>query len=160
MAESVAREVVAALQLPAANPQVGPDPNWNEWKMAVVGHPLWLWTDGPRTMGTSNSEYGLSVTLDARHTHTTFTLGDGTTRTCATTQPYVRDAVEPGTPSPVCGHTYQQPPRGGDTYRVTATTHWSVTWSAAGFTGALPATMTASRDLPVNELQAVVVRTR
>lgn len=159
-AEAIAREVVAQLQLPSANPQVGPDPDWNEWKSAVIGHPLWLWVDGPRTMSASNTDFGLTVALDARHVSTTFTMGDGTTRTCATTQAYARERVEPGAPSPVCGHTYQRMPKQGDTYPVTATTHWSVGWSAAGYSGTLPATMSASRDLPVTELQAVVIRHR
>ena len=159
-AEAIAREVVAQLQLPPANPQVGPDPDWNEWKRAVIGHPLWLWVDGPRTMSASNTDFGLTVALDARHVSTTFTMGDGTTRTCATTQAYVRERVEPGAPSPVCGHTYQCMPKLGDSYPVTATTHWSVGWSAAGYSGTLPATMSASRDLPVTELQAVVIRHR
>lgn len=156
-AEAVAREVVARLQLPPANPQVGPDPSWNEWNMAVVGHPLWLWVDGQNTLASSNSAYGIDVTLTASHERTTFAMGDGTTVTCASTQPYPRGAVEAGTPSPVCGHTYQKAPQHG-TYLVSATTHWRVAWSAAGYTGTLSTTMTASRDLPVGELQAVVVR--
>ncbi|MFP5416783.1 MAG: hypothetical protein ACLGHZ_07875 [Actinomycetes bacterium] len=153
--EAVVRQVVATLQLPQANPYIGPDPSWNEWNMAVVGHPIWLWTEGPATLATSNSAYGIAVSLDARLTGTVFTMGDGTSVTCARTQPYVRGQVDPGAPSPVCGHTYQQAPRSGS-HTVTATAHWSVAWTAAGLSGTLPTTMSASRVVPVGELQALV----
>ena len=155
--ETVVREVVTRLQLPPADPFVGPDPSWNEWKMAVVGHPLWLWVEGPSTLRSTNSAYGVEITLTATHTHTTFDMGDGTKVNCATTQPYRRESVDPGAPSPVCGHTYAHAPRDG-AYPVVATTHWDVAWSAAGYSGTLTTTMRATRRLPVGELQAVVVR--
>lgn len=155
--ETVVREVVTRLQLPPADPFVGPDPSWNEWKMAVVGHPLWLWVEGPSTLRSTNSAYGVEITLTATHTHTSFDMGDGTKVNCATTQPYRRESVDPGAPSPVCGHTYAHAPRDG-AYPVVATTHWDVAWSAAGYSGTLTTTMRATRRLPVGELQAVVVR--
>lgn len=166
--EAYVRTVTASMQLPEAYPQVGPDPTWNEWNMAVIGIPLWLWVEGPAQMSASRSEAGLAVSLDARHVSTTFTMGDGRTVTCASTKPYVRDAVKAGDPSPVCGHTYQvaaksPSPAGATTkttgtYSVTATTHWSVDWTAGGYSGTLTTQMSGSRDLPVGELQAVVIR--
>lgn len=166
--ENYVRRVTASLQLPQAYPQVGPDPDWNEWDMAVIGIPLWLWVEGDSHLTASNSDAGLAVSLDATHVSTTFQMGDGTTVTCATTKPYVRDAVAPGTPSPVCGHTYQVAPRSPGaassahqqpgTYTVTATTNWSVDWTAGGYSGTLATQMSGRRDLPVGELQAVVVR--
>ena len=166
--ENYVRRVTASLQLPQAYPQVGPDPDWNEWDMAVIGIPLWLWVEGDSHLTASNSDAGLAVSLDATHVSTTFQMGDGTTVTCATTKPYVRDAVAPGTPSPVCGHTYQVAPRSPGaassahqqpgTYTVTATTNWSVDWTAGGYSGTLTTQMSGARDLPVGELQAVVVR--
>lgn len=166
--ERYVRTVTASLQLPQAYPQVGPDPTWNEWNMAVIGIPLWLWVEGQDRLTASMSEAGLTVSLDARHVRTTFEMGDGRTVTCTTTKPYVRNAVEPATPSPVCGHTYQVAPRSPSplsainkepgTYRVTATTHWSVDWTAGGYSGTLTTEMSGSRDLSVGELQAVVIR--
>ena len=38
---------VARLQLPTIAPGIGPSPNVNQWNMAAVGYPLWLWADGP-----------------------------------------------------------------------------------------------------------------
>lgn len=166
--ENYVRTVTASLQLPQAYPQVGPDPDWNEWDMAVIGIPLWLWVEGDSRLTASNSDAGLAVSLDAEHVSTTFQMGDGTTVTCATTKPYVRHAVAPGTPSPVCGHTYQVAPKSPSaassshqqpgTYTVTATTNWSVDWTAGGYSGTLTTQMSGARDLPVGELQAVVVR--
>lgn len=154
--ESVAREVVLTLQLPDAAPRIGPDPSVNEWNMAVVGYPLWLWTEGPRTLTTTRDAYGVTFTLAATQTATHFTMGDGRTVTCATTQPYPATA-QPGTPSPVCGHVYETAPQAGS-HTVTATTLWDVRWSALGYSGTLPAQMSATRGVPVGELQAVVVR--
>ena len=156
-AEALARRIVVRLQLPTPTPQFGPDPNANEWDMAAVGYPLWLWTEGPETVRSSVSAYGLTFTLTARYRSTTFEMGDGKTVRCTDTTAY-RSSVRPGTESPTCGYTYLQAARGDGDYTVTATTHWDIAWSVAGFSGTLPGTHRADRDLPVGELQAIVVR--
>lgn len=153
----LAREVVLSLQLPDATPHIGPDPSVNEWNMAVVGYPLWLWTEGPRTLSTTRTAYGVTFTLTATQTSTYFTLGDGHSLTCATTQPYPAGTT-PGTPSPTCGYRYQKASLPHGTYTVSATTGWSVQWAALGYTGTLPTSLTASRSLPVGELHTVITR--
>ncbi|MDQ7991277.1 MAG: hypothetical protein REI45_01215, partial [Propionicimonas sp.] len=95
-AEQLARRIVVRLQLPTPTPQFGPDPSVNEWNMAAVGYPLWLWTEGPRTVTSTESGYGLTFTLRAHYRSTTFELGDGHTRRCTDTTPYPRSA-RPGT---------------------------------------------------------------
>lgn len=154
---ALAREVVLSLQLPDATPHIGPDPSVNEWNMAVVGYPLWLWTEGPRTLSTTRTAYGVTFTLTATQTSTYFTLGDGHSLTCATTQPYPAGTT-PGTPSPSCGYRYQKASLPHGTYTVSATTGWSVQWAALGYTGTLPTSLTASRSLPVGELHTVITR--
>ncbi|MGW1993820.1 hypothetical protein [Embleya sp. NPDC001921] len=94
---------------------------------------------------------GLSVTATARVDHITWTMGDGAVVTCAT----------PGTPyapargaqsSPDCGHTYVRP----GIHTVTATTHWTITWTGGGQTGTLAATRTtAVGDIRAGEMQAL-----
>lgn len=155
--EATVREVVLELQLPTHAPRIGPDPSANEWNMAVVGHPLWLWTDAARTLSTSRDQYGMTFDLSARLESVDFAMGDGATVRCSTTTPY-RAGVRPGTPSPTCGHVYATAslPRGS--YTVRATSHWTVAWSGMGLAGTLPASFTASRAVPVGELQAVVTR--
>ena len=121
--------------------------------MAVVGYPLWLWTEGPRTVSATETAHGRTFTLKARQTSTTFTPGDGHTITCKKTTRY-KPSVRPETPSPTCGHTYQRPSKGS--YTLTATTNWTVTWSVAGFSGTLPGSHSATRELTVGELHALV----
>lgn len=156
-AEQLARRIVVRLQLPKPTPKFGPDPSVNEWDMAAVGYPLWLWTEGPRTVRSSESAYGLTFTLTAHYRSTTFSMGDGHTVRCTRTTVY-RASTRPGTESPTCGYTYLEAARGHGSYTVTATTHWDIDWSVAGFSGTLPGTHRASRELPVGELQAIVVR--
>ena len=156
-AEALARRIVVRLQLPKPTPHFGPDPSVNEWKIAAVGYPLWLWTEGPRTVSSSESAYGLTFTLTARYRSTTFDMGDGSTVRCTKTTVY-RRSTPPGTKSPTCGYAYLEAARGDGTYTVTATTHWDIDWSVAGFSGTLPGTHRASRELPVGELQAIVVK--
>ncbi len=154
---AVAREVVLGLQLPDAAPHIGPDPGANEWDMAVVGLPIWLWTEGPRSLTTTRTVDGITFVLTARQGDTVFDMGDGTTVICTATQPYPSSA-EPGTASPVCGHTYTAPSGRATPYPVRATTRWQVSWSALGHTGTLPAQLTGSRPLVVGELHAVLTR--
>ena len=155
-AEQYVRQLIVHLQLPTPTPQFGPDPSVNEWNMLAVGYPIWLWTDGPQTVTASETAYGYTFTLRATYRSTTFTMGDGHTKQCTTTTPY-RSSVTPGAASPTCGYTYQQAaPKGS--YTVTATTHWEVAWSVAGYSGTLPGTHSASRDLPIGELQAIRIK--
>mgnify|MGYP001197172795 CR=1 FL=1 len=154
-ARQLSRHLIVRLQLPKPTPQFGPDPADNEWDMMAVGYPIWLWTEGPETVTATESAYGYTFTLRAHYRSTTFEMGDGKTKQCTDTTAY-RQAVKPGTASPTCGYTYLKAARDG-TYTVTATTHWDVDWSVAGFSGTLPGTHSASRELPVGELQAIVV---
>lgn len=153
--ERYVRQLIVQLQLPKPTPQFGPDPSVNEWKMAAVGYPIWLWTEGPTTVTSTESGFGYTFTLRAVYQSTTFDMGDGHTKRCTRTTPY-RMSTKPGAASPTCGYTYLKAARNGS-YTVTATTHWDVHWSVAGLSGTLPGTHSDSRDLPVGELQAIVV---
>ena len=164
MVREIAREVILQLEIPAPEISIGPDPSINEWNMAAVGFPLWLWTDTPAALTTAHTAYGFTFDLSATRRHTTFSMGDGNTIRCQAMSPYT-NTLKPGTPSPNCGYAYQQPslPKGAypqtpnGTYRVTATADWQVTWTAAGHQGTLPINVTAERDLPVGELFALLV---
>lgn len=149
-------EAVAQLTLPDATPKFGPDPSVNKWNMLAVGFPIWLWTDGQTQLTSSASVRGYTVTLVATRTLVQFSMGDGTTVSCTATAAYT-PAVKPGTPSPNCGHVYQLKPDSGS-YRVAALASWNVTWSVLGQSGTIPITKGAARQLPIGELQAVVVR--
>lgn len=150
----IAIQLVTRLQLPMPTPQIGPDPENNEWKMLAVGFPVWLWTSGPRTLSTSSSMSGVTFTLTARLRSTTFDTGDGHGPTCTAMTPY-SGQVKPGSASPTCGHVYTTPSLPQGSYRVQAVAHWDVTWSVAGYGGVLPVTRTASAQLPIGELRAL-----
>ncbi len=153
----VARTLIVKLQLPDPTPRFGPDPSVNEWKMAAVGYPLWLWTDGPRTVSSRVRAYGVTFTLRADWLSTTFDMGDGHRVTCARTLVYP-SSTKPGRKSPACGYTYltSSLPRGN--YTVTATTNWRINWSALGQSGSLPGSHAGQWSLPVGELNALVVK--
>lgn len=155
--EAMVRSLQATLQVPTPTIKLGPDPSDNEWDMAVVGHPVWLWTDAPRTASSVNTGEGMTIAIKATLGVLSLDMGDGTTVSCTQWTPY--DASVPaGTPSPTCGHTYEKASLPQGSYTVSATATWTAEWSAMGYTGTLPLRSTASREVPVGELQAVVVR--
>lgn len=150
---------VAQLQLPTAPPGFGPDPKLNEWDMAVVGYPLWLWADGPTHVGpVSQAVANLSVSLDATVARTVFRMGDGTTMTCTGAGTKWSKAVRSGAKSPSCGHVYERPSLPKGKYTVTATSYWDVTWTVNGTTGVIIVPMTSSVEMAVGELQVLVTR--
>lgn len=154
-----ARHAVARLVLPAPRPSIGPPPSINEWKMAAVGYPLWLWTGGASRLSTRVEEDGFVIVLTATKGETTFAMGDGGSVTCSSMTKWTRE-VTPGAPSPDCGYRYQRAslPRGS--YTVTASTTWTVHWSADGESGSVPITRSSSTELPVGELQSLVTKRR
>lgn len=150
-------KAVARLQLPTLKAQIGPDPAKNEWGMIPVGYPVWLFADGETSLSDSDEVEDLAVSLEAELTSMTFDMGDGTTVTCDGPGTKHTADVEPGRPSPTCGHTYQRMPRGSaKSYMVTATAHWSITWTAFGESDTVTDTTSSTTELPVGELQVVV----
>ena len=154
--ESYVREVVGSIALPEPMIRVGPDPSVNKWDMAVVGFPLWFWTDSEGSVARTVSEYGITIELSARRDRVVFDFGDGTSLTC-TAMASLPSNYDAGDPSPNCGHVFEVPSLPEGDYTVTAAGYWTFTWSALGFSGTLPGQVSATRELPVGELQAVLV---
>ena len=148
------RSLASRLDLPEPTPLVGPDPSVNEWNRSFVGLPIWLWTPGDPTLHSTVTGYGITITMDAQRGTTTFTMGDDTTITCRRMTPYTK-GTKPGAASPTCGHTYTWPSLPEGDYTITATSNWTVTWTALGYNGTIPITRTAQRDLPVGELHSL-----
>ena len=154
---TLAYMAVADLRLTAPTPMIGPSPDSNRWKMAAVGYPLWLAADGDLDPpSVSDSVLDVSVSLNPRLVKVVFAMGDGERVTCTDLSRRWTPAVEPGTESPTCGHTYTEPslPRGD--YTVTATSVWAIDWTVNGATGTLPFSNSATTQLPVGELQVLV----
>lgn len=157
--EQAAYMALAQLQLPATPPGIGPEPSKNEWDMAAVGYPLWVWADGPTHVGpVTTNVANLTVSLDARLSKTLFKMGDGHSLNCRGGGTPYKSWVKPGAKSPTCGYVYEEPslPRGK--YTVTAVAYWAVTWNVGGASGVINVPQQASAQLPVGELQAVVTR--
>ena len=152
--EAVVRSLASRLDLPEPTPLVGPDPSVNEWNRSFVGLPIWLWTAGEPTLHSTVTGYGITITMNAQRGTTTFTMGDGNKVTCTRMTPYTK-ATKPGAASPTCGHTYTWPSLPDGNYTITATSHWTITWTALGYNGTIPLTRTAQRDLPVGELHSL-----
>ena len=149
---------MARLTVPTVTAGIGPPPEINKWKMAVVGYPLWLYADGATHIGPVTDTVGAqSVSLDATMSSVTYQMGDGGSKTCAGTGTVWTPAVKPGQASPDCGYVYQKASLPSGDYTVSAKATWSVTWQINDQTGVLPITTTSTRQLPVGELQAVVV---
>lgn len=150
---------VAQLQLPVSAPGIGPDPDKNEWKMVAIGYPLWLWAEGPTHIGPVGQNVGgLSVSLDARLAKTLFRMGDGKSVSCTGAGTPYKSWVQPGAKSPSCGYVYQKPSLPSKKYRVTATTYWDVRWTVNGVGGVIQVPRQGNIQLPVGELQAIIVR--
>ena len=154
--QQAAIAAVARLRLTPPAPMIGPSPEINEWNIAAVGYPYWLWAEGnldPAPVSTTVAD--LTVSLDARLTSTTFDLGDGTRMTCTDLTARWSPAVEPAAPSPACGHTYTKPSLPKGKYTITAYSTWSVAWSVNGVGGTIPLYQQASTTVPVGELQVL-----
>lgn len=114
----------------------------------LVGLPTWLWMDRNQWAPVSStaSVPGVSVTAVARPTSVVWVLGDGTTLTCGGPGTRYAASGSPKRGSPDCGHTYRMSSAGrpDGAFAVSATVHWTVTWSGAGQGGVFPDMTTVS----------------
>ncbi|MEU2612263.1 hypothetical protein ABZ570_11865 [Micromonospora sp. NPDC007271] len=155
--EELARRALASISLLPPRIAVAP---WRNNGPGLVGLPVWMWASrgasyfGP--LRASASDRGLTVRIEAKVTHVVWDMGDGSKITC--TGPgtaYAANGPWAGQPSPDCG--YDRGYARADTYRVSATTYWTVRWRAGGTSHQLPVQTRVSNTVPVqiNELQVV-----
>lgn len=146
------------LILPSPTPGIGPNPTANRWKMAVVGYPYWLWADGDTEASAEASAAGLHVSLNADVSSLVFDMGDGTKVKCKGTGTKWSDKTSSSAPteSPSCGYRWKKMSGKDKTYTVTMTAYWEVDWVAGDSTGTEYLVTTATRQVPVGELQTVV----
>ncbi|MYV97629.1 hypothetical protein [Streptomyces sp. SID3343] len=158
-AEELARRAMSKILLLPPVMHLTPGPG----RETLVSLPVWLWTSPtPETWGPNSqteSDRGLSVTLTAKVDRIVWDMGDGSTRECTSPgAPY--SAAAGASASPDCGYAYQRisARMPGGAYTVTATTHWTATWtSTTGRSGSF-ADITRSAtvgDIRVGELQAL-----
>jgi hypothetical protein len=150
----LARLAYEQLRLPT--PQIRANPTGTQ----LVNLPTWLWVDrGSWADRTATASVpGVSVTATAKPTSVTWSMGDGSTLTCPGAGTPFAAGGDPKAASPDCGHTYRASSQGrpNNTFPVSVTVHWTVTWAGAGQSGTFPdLTMTQSTTFAVAESQAV-----
>ncbi|MGW0631012.1 ATP/GTP-binding protein [Streptomyces sp. NPDC002758] len=128
----------------------------------TVGVPMWMWvsqsatTYGPNTASASTSGVTVTATATAKVTKIEWRMGVGATVPC----------TGPGTPyntsdgmtqSPTCGHVYSKTSarESGGTYKVTATSTWTINWQGGGQSGQLTETRQSQIQVAIGELQVV-----
>lgn len=135
------------------------------YRRTWAGIPVWLWVQNPTplTFGPYRQTATLgqvSVTATASVSSVTWTTGDGQSVTCGPGTPFDETAManRAAEDSPTCGFRYLHPSAGqlGNTWTVTATSHWAVSWTGGGQTGTIQlANLTATAPVQVGELQSV-----
>jgi len=152
----LAREAADQLLLPAPDVEVSPQADHDQ----VVNFPTWLWLGAGSFAARSRTVTvpGESVTATAVPVSASWTMGDGSTVTCAGPGTPYTPATPPLSRSPDCGHTYLQPSIGqpAGRYPVTVTARWQISWAGAGRAGVLPDLLrTATTSFRVAEVQTV-----
>ncbi len=149
----LARRAREQLRLPT--PTIAASPTGDQ----LVNLPTWLWlTDGWRSVSESASVPGVSVTATATPVLVTWSMGDGAAVTCSGAGTPYRSGGDPKASSPDCGHTYRTSSAGrvGQAFPVTATVHWTVSWSGGGQSGTFAGlTTTGHAAFRVAESQAL-----
>lgn len=148
---TAAASALAQLSIPTPQLTWSPDPANNEWNAWAIALPIWV--DFPTTnpITTTTTANGITIDMTATQSEIHIDWGDTTTSTCTRWGPMPR-TTKMGTPSPWCGHTWQQPA----TYTITTTSAWTVTWTTMGQTGTLPLTSTSTTTINIAEFQAIV----
>jgi hypothetical protein len=146
---------MASKQLWLPTPSIAANPAGEQ----LVGLPTWMWlSSGWGSVSATAAVPGVSVTAVAAPTSVSWSMGDGSTVTCAGAGTSFRAGGDPKAASPDCGHTYRSSSasRPGHAFPVAATVHWTVTWSGAGGGGTFPdMTTTGDAAFRVAESQAL-----
>jgi len=146
---------MARKQLRLPTPSIAANPAGDQ----LVNLPTWMWlSSGWGQTSATASVPGVSVTAVATPTSVSWSMGDGSTLTCAGAGIPFRAGSDPQAPSPDCGHTYRtsSASQAGQAFPVVATVHWTVTWSGAGQAGTFPdLTTTGNAAFRVAEAQAL-----
>lgn len=155
--EEIARRVLARLQLQP--PALGIFPRGDiTQRMSYVGWHMWLWADpasplDPRSA--SETEAGITVTLDASVASIEWDMGNGDTVTCGTGTAWSLARTNGGhnIASPDCGYRYESAAR----YTVAATANWHVAWTGGGQSGVIELPLSTSAEVIVGEMQSLNV---
>ncbi|XXM93150.1 hypothetical protein WM457_02986 (plasmid) [Clavibacter nebraskensis] len=140
--------------------------NTAPYRRTWVGIPVWLWVNNPAPLSygpytETGTLGGTTVTATAKVSSVTWKSGDGQSVTCGTGTPFNLAAMKDqlAQDSPTCGFRFQKTSGSGE-FTVTATSHWTVTWTGGGTSGQIAVRDTSSSaNVRVGELQSVNTNT-
>jgi hypothetical protein len=142
---------------------IGIVPEAKPGSMGSVGLPVWMWVAtqtqdnyGPWTQSATIG--GVAITGTAKVTSIDWAMGDGGVVSCANPGTPYQDGYGVA-PSPTCGYIYSRMSKDqpGGKYTVTATSHWTFDWQAAGQAGASNTTVQSNTQLDIGEMQTVII---
>lgn len=164
--EELARGVLDQMEFEPVEIGMAPRPiEQDPDSLGVVGAPVWMWVtnESPSTWGPqeeSASAGGITVTVTATVDDVVWDMGDGSSHTCTSTGDEYREAYGVRH-SPSCGHLYEQTSsyEPDQAYTVSATTNWTVEWSAStGASGTFDVDpLTSTARVRVGERQVIEV---
>lgn len=151
-------DAINSLQLDGADIHLAPSPDG----AGLVGLPVWMatpeteqtWGPQPRTAG---PVAGMSVTATAQAQNILWEMGNGDEVLCENPGT-IYESSYGVTDSPTCGYPgYREPSRSyGGAYPITATTTWTITWTATnGANGEFDVTTGSTTAVVINELQVL-----
>lgn len=158
---TVAKQAASTLTLPSPVIEMAPPQTSDQ----LVGVSAWLWVNSAawRPSTVTATVDGVSATATATPAEVVWNMGDGNSITCdGPGIPY--DASEPNATT-YCSYTWPAPSDAepGGIYQVTATTQWSVTWTAVGAAGGgnlgIVAGPADHAEVEVTESQAINIPT-
>ncbi|MBD0741657.1 hypothetical protein BG418_09180 [Streptomyces sp. CBMA152] len=155
----VVERAVKQLVLPRPVIRTSPDADF----VQVVHVPTWMWVDRSTwdPVTASAEVEGLKVTATARPQKAVWSMGEGGSAVCRGSGTPYSAAYDAKAASPDCGYTYQHASIGmpGRAFTVSVRVTWDVEWHGGGQAGVVPGlVMAASRQLTVDEVQAVITR--
>lgn len=169
-AANLANAAVSALQIEPIDIGIVPEPTDSPGgRTGLVGMNSWIWVANPResTVGPITRTVttgGITINMNAVNTGLVVNYGDGLPTLpplCPVNSvPYTDAAL--ALPSPTCNHFLQKAStlEPGGTFKVSVTSMWVVTWTAAlpgqVVGGTIPTTATATTEVRVGELQVLV----
>jgi len=153
---ALAQEAVRKLAL--RGPSIGIAPKAGGH--SLVGLPVWLWDNvSPTTWGPNTAQAaagGVTVTATGQVQQIVWSMGDGTSVTCATAG--VEYVPSMGAQTPACGHVYTETSANqpGGAYPITANSTWVVNWTATtGQTGQITVTRQSRTSAAIGEASAL-----
>lgn len=156
----VAKTAIARMQLRAID--VGIAPTSGTHRMGLIGMPTWMWVDNPtaNTWGRISRRVtvgGITATVTAKVNRVVWNMGDGHSVVCDglghAYRPWMgkRD-------SPDCGYHYTRTSdrEPHNEFKVTATSHWNITWEGSGQGGTMAINLSRSVPIRIGEMQVLV----